>query len=90
MGKIKTRYVCQECGASSNKWLGKCPTCNNWNTFVEEFIEKEVVTKSVGISNNKKPVKLNEVIIEDEARYVTGLNELDNVLGGGIVKGSLV
>ncbi|MCH4890450.1 DNA repair protein RadA [Acidaminobacter sp. JC074] len=90
MGKIKTRYVCQECGAESNKWLGKCPTCGEWNTFVEEFIDKPVVTKSVGISNNKKPVPLSQVVIDDEVRYKTHMKELDNVLGGGIVKGSLV
>lgn len=90
MGKNKTRYICQECGQSSNKWLGKCPTCNEWNTFVEEFVEKEVVTKSVGISNNKKPVPLSQVVIDDEERFETDIRELDNVLGGGIVKGSLV
>jgi DNA repair protein RadA/Sms len=90
MGKNKTKYVCQECGAISNKWLGKCHECDSWNSFVEEFIEKETVTKSVGISTNKKPVPLSQVNIVDEARYVTGMNELDGVLGGGIVKGSLV
>jgi len=90
MGKNKTRYVCQECGVDSNKWIGKCPSCGEWNTFVEEFVDKPVVTKSVGISNNKKPVLLNEVVIDDEVRYQTRMKELDNVLGGGIVKGSLV
>jgi len=90
MGKNKTKYVCQECGYNSNKWLGKCPTCNEWNTFVEEFIEKEIVTKSIGISTNKKPVPLSEVVIDDEERYKTQIREFDNVLGGGIVKGSLV
>lgn len=90
MGKIKTKYVCQECGSTSNKWLGKCPACGEWNTFVEEFIDKPVVTKSVGISNNKKPVPLTQVTIDDEVRYKTNMRELDNVLGGGIVKGSLV
>lgn len=90
MGKNKIRYVCQECGYNSNKWLGKCPTCNEWNTFVEEFIDKVVVTKSIGISTNKKPVPLSEVVIDDEERYKTKIREFDNVLGGGIVKGSLV
>jgi len=90
MGKNKMRYVCQECGYNSNKWLGKCPTCNEWNTFVEEFIDKVVVTKSIGISTNKKPVPLSEVVIDDEERYKTKIREFDNVLGGGIVKGSLV
>lgn len=90
MGKNKTRYVCQECGYNSNKWLGKCPTCNEWNTFVEEFIDKVVATKSIGISTNKKPVPLSEVVIDEEERYKTEIREFDNVLGGGIVKGSLV
>ncbi len=90
MGKSKTKYVCQECGAISSKWLGKCPECENWNTYVEEFIEKEIATQSIGISNNKKPVPLSEVTILEEDRYKTQLDELDVVLGGGIVKGSLV
>lgn len=90
MGKNKTQYVCQECGSISNKWLGKCPECQSWNTFVEEFVEKAVVTKAVGISNNKRPVPLAEVSIKEEARLKTQMQELDNVLGGGIVKGSLV
>lgn len=90
MGKSKTKYVCQECGAISSKWLGKCPECQNWNTYVEEFIESTVVTKSIGISSNKKPVPLADVTIEEEDRYVTNMSELDVVLGGGIVKGSLV
>ncbi|MBI9014447.1 MAG: DNA repair protein RadA [Clostridiales bacterium] len=90
MGKNNIRYVCQECGHNSNKWLGKCPACNEWNTFAEEFIDKEVVTKSIGISTNKKPVPLSEVVIDDEERYKTKIREFDNVLGGGIVKGSLV
>jgi DNA repair protein RadA/Sms len=90
MGKNKTKYVCQECGSISSKWLGKCPECNNWNTYVEEFIEKEVVTKSIGISSKEKPVPLDEVKIQEEDRYKTQMRELDVVLGGGIVKGSLV
>jgi DNA repair protein RadA/Sms len=89
MGKSKTKYVCQECGAISSKWLGKCPECQQWNTYVEELVE-QVVTKSVGISNNQKPLPLKEVKIVDEDRYNTGMVELDGVLGGGIVKGSLV
>lgn len=90
MGKNIKRYVCQECGSISNKWLGKCNECNTWNSYVEEFIEKSVVTKSTGISNNKKPVPLNDIELVDEDRYITGINEFDNVLGGGIVRGSLV
>lgn len=90
MGKNNTKYVCQECGCVSSKWLGKCPECNNWNTFVEDYPVVESVTKGVGISSNQKPVLLSEVKILEEDRYTTGIQELDNVLGGGIVKGSLV
>jgi DNA repair protein RadA/Sms len=90
MGKNKTKYVCQECGCLSSKWLGKCPECNNWNTFAEEYEPIEALTKGVGISTNIKPVPLSQVKIEEEDRYKTGIQELDGVLGGGIVKGSLV
>ena len=90
MGKNKTKYVCQECGCLSSKWLGKCPECNNWNTFAEEYEPMEALTKGVGISTNIKPVPLSQVKIEEEDRYKTGIQELDGVLGGGIVKGSLV
>jgi DNA repair protein RadA/Sms len=90
MGRNKTKYVCQECGSVSSKWLGKCPECNSWNTYVEEFIENTVVTKGVGISSKSKPLPLANVKIEEEDRYKTKMRELDNVLGGGIVKGSLV
>ncbi|MBN2795015.1 MAG: DNA repair protein RadA [Clostridia bacterium] len=90
MGRNKTKYVCQECGSISSKWLGKCPECHSWNTFVEEFIENTVVTKGVGISSKSKPLPLSDVRIEEEDRYKTKMRELDNVLGGGIVKGSLV
>lgn len=90
MGKYIKRFVCQECGSISNKWLGKCNECNQWNSYVEETVNKVVTTKSTGISNNKKPVALSEIELLDEDRYITGINEFDNVLGGGIVRGSLV
>lgn len=90
MGKKKTQYVCQECGYMSPQWMGKCPECNNWQSFVEELFEetkkfgqKEVVSKS-------KPVRLGDVKLEKEERFSTSINELDLVLGGGVVKGSLV
>ncbi len=90
MGKIRTEYICQECGSISSQWLGKCPECNSWNSFVEGVIEKEVATKAAGISSNQKPVILADINITDEDRHLTGIKELDNVLGGGIVRGSLV
>lgn len=87
MSKNKTIFVCQECGFESSKWMGKCPSCNQWNTFVEE-IEKTKAKQSHSISVN--PLLLNEVDVSIDERYKTGINELDRVLGGGIVKGSLV
>ncbi|NLK20623.1 MAG: DNA repair protein RadA [Epulopiscium sp.] len=89
MAKTKNVYVCQECGYESPRWLGKCPGCNEWSTFVEEIVAKKASIQS------KTNIKLNPVILEDigidkEERILTGAGELDRVLGGGIVKGSLV
>ena len=89
----KTKFVCQSCGYESPKWLGKCPSCNEWNTFSEEIVlSKNSNKKSFGslpISNNK-PTQLKNISATDEVRYKTDIKELDRVLGGGIVKGSLV
>ena len=90
LGKVKTKYVCQECGNITYKWLGKCPECNNWGSFVEEIEATEVKVKSKGISSNEKPVPITEISIDEEARVTTTIEELDLVLGGGIVKGSLI
>ena len=91
MAKSKTVFVCNECGYESAKWLGKCPACNEWNTFFEEKIVKD---SAKGISSEKiknvTPKKLNDVIGRDEIRTKTGIQELDRVLGGGLVKGSLI
>ncbi len=88
--KNSTIFVCSECGYESSKWLGKCPACNNWNTFYEE---KAIPTsKSTGVSKDKSKievVKLNEVKQTETVRIKTGLEELDRVLGGGFVSGSL-
>ncbi len=88
--KAKSVYICNECGYESAKWLGKCPSCNNWNTFEEQLS----VPSSTGISlnNTSKAVArpLSEITFSDEPRFVTNISELDRVLGGGIVKGSVV
>ncbi len=94
-GKLKTIYICTECGYQTPKWIGKCPECNEWNTFVEEVIEQpssKLTKPSSSILNNDSfsIKKLSEVSTEDEPRYLTGLSEFDRILGGGIVKGSLV
>ncbi len=89
--KIKSVYICSECGYESPKWYGKCPSCGEWNTMNEEI--KETSNNSVinnRISNYAPPVQIKDISTTDEIRYKTGLSELDRVLGGGIVKGSLV
>ena len=93
MAKAKTAYFCQECGYNSPKWVGKCPSCGEWNTFVQEVIEKEdakptVTWKSVNLAS--KPKAIAEIIFENEPRIATADQELNRVLGGGIVQGSLV
>lgn len=94
MAKVKTRYVCQNCGYENPKWLGKCPECLQWNTFEEEIEEKSISkTKSlanIGATTNVKPVKINSITIDREERFSTNIPELDRVLGGGIIPGSLI
>lgn len=90
--KIKTVFVCSNCGYESSKWLGKCPGCNEWNSFYEEKITK-ANDKTGGQALEKKsckPLKLNDVIGKENSRVSTGFDELDRVLGGGLVNGSLV
>ena len=89
-----TVFCCQNCGYESAKWMGQCPGCREWNTFVEEQVVtgqgKSSRMKTVtGFSEKNKPAKLSEVSIEKEDRISTGIGELDRVLGGGIVAGSL-
>ena len=92
MAKIKTKYVCQECGYETSKWLGKCPECTKWNTFVEEIEQKSLKKTDVFIidKSSSKPVSINSIQTKEEERFSTCINELDRVLGGGVVKGSLV
>ena len=93
MAKIKSVYICSECGYESPKWYGKCPGCNQWNTMNEEIKDtsKSVPkAKSTVFSSHTKPMTISSVTSEDEERFDTGLKELNRVLGGGIVKGSLV
>ncbi|AKF94139.1 DNA repair protein RadA [Brevibacillus laterosporus] len=90
MSKVKTKFVCQECGYESPKWLGKCPGCNNWNTMVEELERKQAGGRDRGMSTKQKAQPITEVISEEEPRLDTTLGELNRVLGGGLVLGSLV
>lgn len=92
MAKAKSVFVCSECGAKVPKWQGKCNNCGNWDTFIEEIAEVSPKGNSaaVRVKSDISAVKLNEINSDKESRYKTGLKELDRVLGGGIVKGSLV
>lgn len=88
MAKVKQMYFCQECGYESTKWLGQCPGCKNWNTFVEEKLVVGV-GKHSGKTEAAAPTSILDVSTSEDTRIGTGMQELDRVLGGGIVKGSL-
>ena len=94
MAKGKTSvYFCQNCGFESSKWMGQCPGCKEWNSFVEELVEKKSTAAAGKIKKTMQDVKvlpLSAISAADENRTTSGMDELDRVLGGGIVKGSLV
>lgn len=96
MAKIKTAFFCQNCGFESVKWVGQCPSCGQWNTFVEELIQKETSKSSNGWKDyheqarSNRTVPLSEIMASEERRLVTSDAELNRVLGGGIVPGSIV
>lgn len=90
--KAKTVFFCQECGHESAKWMGQCPACRAWNSFVEETVSAQKGGKDMkpsGAGPKSRPAVLNEISMEEESRMPTGIAELDRVLGGGIVTGSL-
>lgn len=87
----KTIFICQECGTQSPGWLGRCPGCQNWNTFVEEALEPaEEKAARAGFAAKQNPVLLHNVVSDEEKRLYSGNAELDRVLGGGIVPGSVI
>ncbi len=94
MSKNKTTFICQQCGTESAKWQGKCPSCNSWNTFVEEIIhkdnKKEIWEDEQSDSKNTRSKKLGEIVESETVRIRTKDNELNRVLGGGIVEGSVI
>ena len=99
MAKAKTVFFCKECGYESAKWMGQCPGCRAWNTFVEEPAERKTPARGLGMSAGSagpgrpariKPSSLDEISVEETDRMGTGFGELDRVLGSGIVAGSLV
>ena len=92
-GKIQTVFFCKNCGYESSKWMGQCPSCREWNTFVEEPVLKTGSKASLAdkaCAKPRKPVHIDEIGSEESERIPTGFEELDRVLGGGIVEGSLV
>ncbi len=92
MAKVKKAYFCQSCGVQSSKWIGKCPSCGEWNTYVEEIIQKDDSKSSKGRSSGHRvhPVKIDEITYSGEQRVSSASKELNRVLGGGIVPGSVV
>ncbi len=93
MAKAKTSaFFCQNCGYESAKWMGQCPGCKEWNTFVEELVDRKALSGSGKRkpASEAKPVPLSSIVASDEERVSTNMKELDRVLGGGIVPGSLV
>lgn len=91
-GKSKVVYICNDCGYESPKWYGKCPGCGKWNTM-EESVQLSSETKAVSATRavlGTAAMKIKDISVDNEHRYHTGLSELDRVLGGGLVKGSLV
>jgi DNA repair protein RadA/Sms len=90
MSKERVRFFCQECGYESLKWLGRCPGCNNWNTFTEEIVVP-TKGKNAGIKKGEnRPALLSEIQADEGTRLDTGLPELNRVLGGGLVPGALI
>lgn len=95
MAKATSKFFCKECGYESAKWLGQCPGCRAWNTFIEEPVVSTTVKGFSSKSNSirpsrQKPVRIDEIALQKEDRMPTGFKELDRVLGGGIVVGSLI
>lgn len=91
MSKKHSIFYCQNCGSQSSKWLGKCPSCNEWNSFIEEHITKKTSSKDGYISSKiNHPKLISEIDYSNEKRIITNDKELNRVLGGGIVPGSLI
>ena len=97
--KLKTIYVCTQCGETSPRWLGRCPSCGAWNTMTEDVVAEPAKASSARSSaparvpgqTTLKPYKLKNIsTTEEKSRIITGISELDRVLGGGIVLGSVI
>ena len=92
MTKAKTHFVCQSCGYQAPKWLGRCPGCQEWNTFIEERVIEEKVPERdlLGFESEAVPTPVTEIVGEERGRFQIGIGEFDRVLGGGIVFGSVI
>src|SRR3989339_794786 len=93
MKDLSTQYVCSQCGRVETKWLGRCPDCGSWNSFVEEVVKKQAKSgksQLVSTPNKKQTVTLEEVELGKDFRYSCGISEFDRVLGGGIMRGGTV
>ena len=95
MAKTKSVYFCNNCGAESPKWIGRCPVCGEWNTYVEEVVNVKSASSSAGgfaspESGKVRPQRIDEIQVTEESRIDLGNGELNRVLGGGLVRGSLV
>ena len=93
VAKVKTKYVCQSCGYSTPRWIGRCPDCDEWNTLIEEIIDKDKRTSSRSTSLLKQSANLksiSDINQTDSIRFKTGITEFDRVLGGGVVTGSVI
>ena len=89
MAKVKTRYVCQQCGAQSPRWLGRCPSCSEWNSMVEE-IEQAAAPSGRPSLDSGSPTAISDIGLDDHIRTPTAISEFDRILGGGFVAGSAV
>lgn len=88
--KLKTIFTCQQCGCQSQKWLGRCPDCGQWNSLVEERIAPVSASARAAVAASSRPQRLAEVTLGQEDRLLCGIGEFDQVLGGGVVAGSLI
>lgn len=90
MARVKSVFICQHCGYESPKWMGRCPGCGEWNTMAEEVLNRTDRRGTAAGREGSRPVAMDQIDLSKETRNSTGMEELDRVLGGGIVRGSLV
>ena len=92
MAKPQSQFFCKTCGAQSSQWMGRCPSCGEWNTFEEEIVQREESSKgkSPVMAMKSAPKPVSEISLLELPRIHSGFAELDNVLGGGIVAGSII